>query len=197
MKEYFDIQLGKRARLAIPSEAIAETISVERSAICPIPGVTDAYLGVLYRRGQLLWVLDLAEFLSGSMGFKPPPLPEGVLTMSDKLTLVVLTEPSSENNEGNNEANSGKKTPESSAKKEASQPYKIICAVSAVWGIVSLNTEDFEPLPPKVEGLVGGYFSGLAEIQERGEDKKKAIAAVLNVAALFAGVEKNGKDPNV
>ena len=193
MKEYFDIQLGKRARLAIPSEAIAETISVERGAICPIPGVTDAYLGVLYRRGQLLWVLDLAEFLSVSMGFKPPPFPEGVLTISDKLTLVVLTEPSSENNE----ANSGKKTPESSANKQASQQSQIICAVSAVWGIVSLNTEDFEPLPPKVERLMGGYFSGLAEVQEREEDKKTAIAAVLNVAALFAGVETNGKAPNV
>ncbi|NER33778.1 MAG: chemotaxis protein CheW [Oscillatoria sp. SIO1A7] len=194
MKEYFDIQLGKRARLVLPSEVMAETIAVERGAICPIPGITDAYLGVLYRRGQLLWVLDLAEFLSASMGLKLPPLPEGGLTMSDRLTLVVLTEPSSGNNSGKNSGkDSEKKTTDSSARKEASQQSQIICAVSAVRGIVSLHPGSFEPLPPKAKRVVGGYFSGLAEIQERGEDKTTAIAAVLNVAALFAGLETNGK----
>ena len=193
MKEYYDIQLGKRARLVLPSELVAETIAIERGEICPIPGVKDAYLGVISRRGKLLWVLDLAEFLSDLMGFNPPPLAERGLAMSDGLTLAIVRKPSSSANSSSANSSTKKTASKLAIKEEEALESQIICAVSAARGGVFFNPDNFEALPPKSERLLGKYFSGLTEIRGEGEDKKTAIAAVLNVSALFAALESKGK----
>ncbi len=80
-QEYFAVRLGEQVRLALPVEWVQEVAQIPLAAICPLPGVPAALLGVVSRSGQLCWVLDVGAFLS---------LPGTTLSEHLPLTTVVV-----------------------------------------------------------------------------------------------------------
>jgi len=68
-EDYFKIRIAKSVRLAVPLTYIETVVSVEPRSICPIPGVRGDFLGVVNRRGNLTWVLDLSRYLG--LGYFP------------------------------------------------------------------------------------------------------------------------------
>jgi twitching motility protein PilI len=81
--DYFQVEVEQSKQLAIPLEQTAEVFSVQRKEICPIPGVHPSLLGVINKRGQLLWILDFSSLLSISSSTK-------VLNQDEKLTTIIL-----------------------------------------------------------------------------------------------------------
>ncbi len=62
--DYFIVELAqKTSTIAIPLEQVQEVISVNAVDICPIPGVSEAILGMMNQRGNLIWLLDLSLLL--------------------------------------------------------------------------------------------------------------------------------------
>lgn len=159
LKDYFYIQLRQSVRLALPVENVAEVIAVSSSDICPIPGVASALLGVVNQRGQLLWVVDLADLLSDVLCLAPSPLR---YRSPEQLTLAVLA------------ANP------TSATTSGAAP-RLACAVSALKGVVPLNPAEFKPIPASFSPAFSSFLSGLTEIEQ-------LSVAVLNVSAVFAAL---------
>ncbi len=82
--DYFKVELSQSQLLAIALEQTAEVLTLQRTEICPIPGVKPELVGVSNQRGKLLWVIDLSAMLQ-----LPPLNPR--LSRQDKVTAVVLT----------------------------------------------------------------------------------------------------------
>lgn len=57
--DYFIVELEKEKILAIPLDLVIEVIGVNSSDVCSIPAVKSGLLGVINRRGNLFWLLDL------------------------------------------------------------------------------------------------------------------------------------------
>jgi len=159
LKDYFYIQLRQSVRLALPVENVAEVMTVTWSDICPIPGVASSLLGVVNQRGQLLWVVELADLLSDVLCLAPSPLR---YRSREQLTLAVLA--------GN---------PASATTSGA--PPRLACVVSALKGIVSLNPAELKPIPASFSPAFSSFLSGLTEIEQ-------FSVAVLNVSAVFAAL---------
>ncbi len=159
LEDYFYIQLRQSVRLALPVENVAEVITLTGSDICPIPGVASALLGVVNQRGQLLWVVELADLLSDVLCLAPAPLR---YRSREQLTLVVLC------------ANPGNATTSGAAP-------RLACVVSALKGVVPLDKAKFKPIPASFSQAFSSFLSGLAEIEQ-------LSVAVLNVSAVFAAL---------
>ncbi len=163
MRDYFGIRLGNYVRLLLPWECSPEVMVVSRGEIYPIPGMGDACLGVYSPQtvpanghSPLLWVVDLADWLSDLMGFQPPVPSEG-----EELTVVVI-----------------KNNPQDGEMLTKQQWLGLV--VSAAIGKVSLSPEEVEPLPAKAKPLLAPYCTGWARI-----DGGK-FGAILNLPALWA-----------
>ncbi|HIK11539.1 MAG TPA: chemotaxis protein CheW [Oscillatoriaceae cyanobacterium M33_DOE_052] len=163
VRDYFGLRLGNHVRLLVPWECSPEVMVLSRREIYPIPGMGDACLGVYSHQivranghSPLLWVVDLADWLSDLMGFQPP-----VLSQTEELTVVVITDNSKD----------GEMRP---------KPQLLGLVVSGVVGKVSLSPEEVEPLPPKAKPVLAPYCTGWARI-----DGGK-MAAILNLPALWA-----------
>ncbi len=61
-QEYFAIELADSVRLALPLEDLETLTRFEQHQICPIPGVSPYWIGVVNQQGSLLWVLDSRQF---------------------------------------------------------------------------------------------------------------------------------------
>lgn len=150
MSEYFYIQLGRSQDLLLPLENTAGVVTLALEQICPIPGVAPALWGIANQQGKLLWVLELSALL----GLQPSARPKSKYN----LTLIVLTAVSV----------SSTREPE----------RQIGCVVSNLKGIVTLNSQQFQP-PPAASPFLNPYLLGIAEIEQ-------TQVAVLNVGAVFA-----------
>jgi twitching motility protein PilI len=82
--DYFKVELAQSRLLAIALERTAEVLTLQRSEICPVPGVKSELLGVSNQRGKLLWFVDLSSLLKIT-----PPSPH--LSRQKKVTAIVLT----------------------------------------------------------------------------------------------------------
>lgn len=82
--DYFQVEIEQSKQLAIPLNQTTEVFSVQRGEICPIPGVKPSLLGVISKRGNLLWMLDFNRMLGMVSGHKK-------LHYQDKLTTIILT----------------------------------------------------------------------------------------------------------
>lgn len=157
--------------LLLPWECSPEAMVVSRRDIYPIPGMGDACLGVYSHQmvranghSPLLWVVDLADWLSDLMGFQPPlPLER------EELTVVVITD---------NPKDGEMRT----------KQHRLGLVVSAVVGKVSLSPDQVEPLPVRAKSVLEPYCKGLARI-EGGK-----IGAIVNLPALWSAaamIERN------
>lgn len=81
--DYFKVELAQSQLLAIALEQTAEVLTLQRTEICPIPGVKPELVGVSNQRGKLLWVIDLSAMLQ-----LPPLNPR--LSRQEKVTAIVL-----------------------------------------------------------------------------------------------------------
>jgi twitching motility protein PilI len=159
VKDYFRIQLRQSVQLAVPLESVSEVMTLAVSDICPVPGVTSALLGVVNQRGQLLWVLELADLLTDLLGLMPSSIQ---YRKRDRLTLLVI-----------NPNPAG-------AKAEHASP-RLACVVSTLKGIVSLNSEKLDPIPASFSPAFSSFLTGLIQIEG-------LPVAVLNVSAIFAAL---------
>ena len=137
-RDYFHIELRQSVQVLLPLESTAEVISLTVGALCPIPGVPPALLGVVNQRGRLLWVVELSDLL----GLAPSPRR---LQSQDKLTLVVLTASSAHSTAGQESRQLG-------------------CVVSTLKGIVPLEPAKFKPVSARLSPTLGSFLSNMAEI---------------------------------
>ncbi len=159
VKDYFCIQLRQSVKLALPLENVVEVITLNWEEICPIPGVAAALLGVVNQRGQLLWVLELGDLLSDLLGLAPSPMR---YRSRDRLKLLAIA------------LHPAEQTP-------AEGSPQLACAVSAIEGVVSLDTDDIKPIPANLAPSFSSFLSGVAAIEN-------LQVALLNVPAVFAAL---------
>ena len=170
MKEYFYLQVGKNVRLVLPADLVVETIALNWNQICPIPGVQDPFLGAIDYQGQLLWAIDLAEYLTYLLDLVPLPLSIEHASRTDKLIGVAIA-PQPSNSETNIN----------------SQP--VVWVVSQVYGEILLNPANFRSLPTKYKSLLAPYFSALTELDLNPEVSDRTTVAILNMNSLFSALE--------
>jgi twitching motility protein PilI len=155
--DYFHLQLRQEVSLLIPMTNTVEVISQTRGEICPLPGVSPNLLGVVNQRGRLLWVLELSDLL----GLEQKEIRS---RSQDKLTILIITSNSS-----------------TTSALDEERP-KVGCVVSRLQGIVSLDSESFEPLPNEFQIKSRAFLEGVTAINN-------SPAAVLNVPALLADIQ--------
>lgn len=162
MKDYFYFEVGKNVRLVLPADWVVETAVLPITQICPIPGVADMFLGVMNYHGELIWVIDLAQYLSHLIGLVTvPSSPDNTLT-KEKLVLITLG---------------------TSQKENSSQP--VAWVVSQVHGIVALNPAKFRPIPAPFKSLLDRCLSGLTELEVKPESISTASTTVAALSSLF------------
>jgi twitching motility protein PilI len=153
LTEYFHIQLSPTTELLLPLDNTAGVVTLTLEQVCPIPGVAPTLLGVANQRGKLLWVLDL----SGLLG-----LVSSVRNAHAKtnLTLVVLN---------------------GSVHTTREQDLRQVgCVVSLLKGIVSLDPEQFQPVPAEFSPALKLYGTGVARLEQP--------VTALNVNAIFTAL---------
>lgn len=170
MKDYFYLQVGNNVRLVLPADLAIETIALNWKQICPIPGLSDPFLGAIDYRGQLVWAIDLGEYLSELLGLLPLHLGQENSLTKDNLTGVAISA-----------------QPSNSKTDMTSQP--VVWVVSQVYGEVPLNPARFRRLPTQFKSLLGPYFSGLTELDPNSEASDRTTVAILNMNGLFAALE--------
>lgn len=189
MKDYLSFQVKSSVRLAVPADWVVETLTLNSHEICPIPGVNGGILGVVNYQEQLVWVMDLGEYLTHLLG-----LGSGCLRDENSLAKDKLINQSSSNlgnnlsnNLGNNLTGVAIALPRSQSEKCSNLP-PLIWVVSELQGVVSLNSAQFRPLPSQFMALLGNYFNGLTEIPVSGS-KNCTTVAILNVNGLLSALE--------
>jgi twitching motility protein PilI len=84
-QEYFKVKVSGSVQVALPLTHVETVLQLNPQLICPIPGVSPGLLGVVNRRGTLMWVVDLSHFL------ELEPLP---IESRKHLTAIVVTQSS-------------------------------------------------------------------------------------------------------
>jgi len=82
--DYFKVELAQSQPLAIALDKTAEVLTLQRSEICPVPGVRPELLGVSNQRGKLLWFVDLSAILQIAS-------PSSQSSRREKITAIVLS----------------------------------------------------------------------------------------------------------
>jgi twitching motility protein PilI len=82
--DYFKVELAQSQPLAIALDQTAEVLTLQRSEICPVPGVKPELLGVSNQRGKLLWFVDLSAILQIAF-------PSFQSSRREKITAIVLS----------------------------------------------------------------------------------------------------------
>lgn len=150
LNDYFLVQLHQSIEVALSLDSTKEVISIAYGDVCPIPGVSPALLGVVNQRGKLLWVFDLGDLVKISPSQKP-------LRPQDNLTLLVLNTPSKSNAQV--------------------QDRQVGCLVSALKGVVTLDSADFQPLNNQFPNLKS-FSSAIALLE-------KQTVAVIDTQAIL------------
>ena len=128
LTDYFHVQLRQGMEVVLPLDSAVEVITINQKEICPIPGVSPALLGVVNQRGKLLWVLQLSDFL----GLAKSPKQR----LQDNLILLVVT---------TELANSS----------AIGRECQLACVVSALKGIVTLNSIKIKPVSARLGPNLG------------------------------------------
>ena len=154
LTDYFHVQLRQGMEVVLPLDSAVEVITLNQKEICPIPGVSPALLGVVNQRGKLLWVLQLSDFL----GLAKSPKQR----LQDNLILLVVT------TESANFSAIGRKC-------------QLACVVSALKGIVTLNSIKIKPVSARLAPNLGSFLSGVTEIEQ-------SVVGVLNVNTVLSAI---------
>uniref|UniRef100_B8HM42 CheW protein n=1 Tax=Cyanothece sp. (strain PCC 7425 / ATCC 29141) TaxID=395961 RepID=B8HM42_CYAP4 len=155
ISDYFHVQLRQGVILAVPLHSVAEVFALNLGQICPIPGVVAVLLGVTNQRGRLLWVLELADLLG------LPATGEG-RRPQDRITLLVLSAGETDTATGQAQIQLG-------------------CGVTALKGIVTLDSSLAQPVTDTTPGLPTHLLSGVLEVNQQ-------PTALLNVEAVLAAI---------
>lgn len=155
LNDYFFVQLSQSVKVVLPLDSTQEVISLACGEVCPIPGVSPALLGVVNQRGKLLWVLDLADLLK-------VPSSQKTIRPQDNLTLLVLNPPSKLN--------------------ARSQERQVGCVVSALKGVIALDSVDFQPLTKQIFSTLKPFSSAIALVEEK-------PVAVVDVKAILNNIQ--------
>jgi twitching motility protein PilI len=157
LTEYFEIELQTSQQrdsswqnLLVPINRTVEVMSLMEDDICPIPGVNSSLRGIINQRGRLVWVLNLQSLLGWEKAEERPAI-------SKKLTAIVLMRGESSSSEA-----------------------KLAGVVSALKGIVSLDSPRILPFPTTAQGatLETPFLTGMATVDS-------STFAVLDVNAVF------------
>lgn len=154
LNDYFFVQLRQSVKVVLPLDSTKEVISLAYREVCPIPGVSPALLGVVNQRGKLLWVLDLGDLLN-----IPPS--QKTLRPQDNLTLLVLNTPSKLNAQ--------------------TQERQVGCIVSALKGVVALESVDFQPLTNQIFSTLQAFSSAIALVEQES-------VAVIDINAILNNI---------
>jgi twitching motility protein PilI len=166
LRTYAGLQLSPKVQVIVPIEQVVEEITITRRQICPIPGVPEAILGVVNTGGKLLWVIDLADFLTEVLG-----LTRRSPSRVDELTLVVIRKDP---------------TPEADPQEEESTVIPLACLVCDRLATLSLNSTQVTPIPDPWRPLLRPLFSGLIWIAPpKDAAARRFPVGLLQVSALF------------
>ena len=154
LTDYFHVQLRQGMEVVLPLDSAVEVITINQKEICPIPGVSPALLGVVNQRGKLLWVLQLSDFL----GLAKSPKQR----LQDNLILLVVTT-------------------ESANSLAIGRECQLACVVSALKGIVTLNSIKIKPVSARLAPNLGSFLSGVTEIEQ-------SLVGVLNVNTVLSAI---------
>lgn len=154
LTDYFHVQLRQGMEVVLPLDSAVEVITLNQKEICPIPGVSPALLGVVNQRGKLLWVLQLSDFL----GLAKSPKQR----LQDNLILLVVTT-------------------ESANSSAIGRECQLACVVSALKGIVTLNSIKIKPVSARLAPNLGSILSGVTEIEQ-------SVVGVLNVNTVLSAI---------
>jgi len=198
VKDYLGFQVKNSVRLVVPADWVVEAIALNCHEICPIPGVTDGILGVIDYQGQLVWVIDLGEYLTHVLGLASAPLLDENYPIENKSANQLTNQLTNKSiNQSTNQSTNQLTNqltgvaialPRSQSQKPInSQP--LIWVFSELHGIVSLNPAKFRPLPSQFTSLLGAYFSGLTEIFSTSATTNSTTVAILNMNSLFSALE--------
>ena len=155
LTDYFHVQLRQGMEVVLPLDSAVEVITLNQKEICPIPGVSPALLGVVNQRGKLLWVLQLSDFLGLANS------PNQVRLQDNLILLVVTTELANSSAIG--------------------RECQLACVVSALKGIVTLNSIKIKPVSARLAPNLGSFLSGVTEIEQ-------SVVGVLNVNTVLSGI---------
>ncbi|MCT7970287.1 chemotaxis protein CheW [Laspinema sp. D1] len=172
LRTYAGLQLSPKVQVVVPIEQVVEEIARSRREICPIPGVPEAILGVVNIAGKLLWVIDLADFLTEVLGLTPRSPSRG-----DELTLVVI-----------------RKDPrtEPHPDEEESTVTPFACVVCDRLVTLTLNSTHVTPIPDPWRPLLRPLFSGLIWISPPSDAASRRFpVGLLQVSALFDALSRH------
>jgi chemotaxis signal transduction protein len=172
LRTYAGLQLSPKVQVVVPIAQVVEEITLSRRQICPIPGVPEPILGVVNTAGKLLWVIDLADFLTEVLGLTPRS-PSRV----DELTLVII-----------------RKDPrtEPDPQEEESTVTPFACLVCDRLVTLSLNATQVTPIPDPWRPLLRPLFSGLIWISPPTDTASRRVpVGLLQVSALFDALSRH------
>jgi positive phototaxis protein PixI len=139
---YLEFYVGEHHPLLLPMTSLVEIITPVAGQIVPMFQMPPWVMGVYNWRGDVLWMVDLGQFL----GFQPWYTQSG---LASKYTTVIL---------------------DAAAVTDADNPAAVGLVVSRVEGMVScpedaVSKSSTVDIPAKFYPYVGGYWdgSGLAE----------------------------------
>jgi chemotaxis signal transduction protein len=196
VKDYFEFQVKNSVRLVVSADWVVEAIALNYHEICPIPGVTDGILGVIDYQGQLVWVIDLGEYLTHLLGLASAPLLDenslienkSTHKLPNKLTNQLTNQlPNQLTNQLPNQLTGVAIALPGSQSQKSINSQPLIWVVSELQGIVSLNSAQFRPLPSQFISLLGDYFSGITEIDS-------TTVAILNMNGLFSALASQSRE---
>ncbi|WP_254565102.1 chemotaxis protein CheW [Oscillatoria sp. HE19RPO] len=172
LRTYAGLQLSPKVQVMVPIEQVIEEITLSRRQICPIPGVPEAILGVVNTGGKLLWVIDLADFLTEVLG-----LTRRSPSRVDELTLVVIRKDP---------------TPEPDPQEEESTVTPLACLVCDRLATLTLNSTQLTPIPDPWRPLLRPLFSGLIWIAPPSDAAARRFpVGLLQVSALFDALSRH------
>jgi chemotaxis signal transduction protein len=138
--EFFQVQLPRNTSLLVPLANTIEILACYRQEICPIPGVALNLLGVVNRRGKLLWILALSELLGLTHKANRFDLPE-------KLFVLTLTAESKRINSELDE-----------------QQSQVGCVVEKLQGIVSVEPS-LVPVNDRFDERAKPFLLGMTKLE--------------------------------
>ncbi|AFY82231.1 chemotaxis protein CheW [Oscillatoria acuminata] len=172
LRTYATLQLSPTVQVVVPKEQVVDEITLLRRQICPIPGVPEAILGVVNISGKLLWVIDLADFLTEVLGLMHRSPSRG-----DELTLVLIRKDP---------------TPEQDQVEEESTVTPLACVVSDRLATLTLNSRHFTPIPDPWKPLLRPLFSGLTWLEPPTDAAVPRFpVGLLQVSALFEALSRH------
>ena len=81
VQKFLQFCLSQNDRALMPVDNISEIVTVRVPEILPVPQMRDCVLGVYNWRGEMLWIVDLGEFLGFASMFGKSTKPQTAITI--------------------------------------------------------------------------------------------------------------------